>query len=788
MLKKVLILVGAILGAAVLGLVLGEITVDQTLPALPEDSPVEIVGQARPKPAKASPYAPDPQAPPLWIHAGATTEEGWEVFLREVEMAAAKNLHGFVVPFVLPWNGSDPNDSLELLRRFVEIDPQATFLLTLDLNPPETWFLNHPTSQARPGDVKKPYPSPCSTDWHVESRAHVQELLRVIQGSEYGERVKGVVLTALENGRWILEGGDDTSIVAREAFSEWLGKYYPDDETLQQLWGDKDVTRATAKLPELNAAPKQWYTVLPQDQSLVDWRRFISDSVADAIMALTTAIKTDFGSDFKVYARYGATFEAAHPASGHFALGLLLGSDLDGIMSPVSFSGRGSGSAGGLMGPAHSALVHGKVWFLIDDTRTGVARDPLTGSIQRLEGMRAEDVANVQMRNFSLAITQDLGLVWSDPRAEGWLHATEQWELFALFDKRYREHVARAAAAEEGPPMEAAPEAAQEEPPPVTPEGEEESPEGSEAETDAEGAIEGEAEVVTQSFVVSGDPMGLGLVIVVDEEGRFYTNPQATKDSVLLDQARDALLQVGVQTKICLLQDMLDGFAPEAPVYAFLNLVHLGAEDRARLHEILAAQGASAIWHYAPGILDERASSHNVSETVGMDVERFDKPHQAGSIFSLGGAWLGQNEAFGRRDVWDPLFYIVDENADALAFYEEGAKPSAALRTLETGWTSVYIAEPVLTPAFLREVFRILEQPILVVPSRRNYFDTIYAGDDLIGIHSSQLGERTLELGNFYDIQDLFDPNIGWQNRDSFVLPMKQGETRLLELSDPSTG
>jgi hypothetical protein len=280
--------------------------------------------------------------------------------------------------------------------------------------------------------------------------------------------------------------------------------------------------------------------------------------------------------------------------------------------------------------------------------------------------------------------------------------------------------------------------------------------------------------------------MGLGLVIVVDEESRFYTHPQPTMDRLLLSQARDALLRVGVQSRICLLQDMLDGYAPEAPVYAFLNLVHLDAESRDRLHERLAAEGAAAIWHYAPGILEERASSNNVSATVGMEVERFDGPHPAGSVFTLGGAWLGQNETFGERDPWDPLLYIVDEAADTLAIYQEGNKPSAAMRTLEAGWTSVYIAEPTLTAAFLREVFRILEQPLLFRPGRRPYFDTTYAGKSLIGIHSRKVGERTIDLGNFYDVGDLFDPNLGWLNRDGFVVPLKQGETRLLSLTTPS--
>lgn len=784
-LTRVLIVCVAVFAAGIFGFVLGECSVDQSLPAIPEDSPVEITGQGRRADDAPPPYEPDPDAPPLFVHAGVTTSDGWDVYLREAGMAADAGLHRFIVPLSLPWSGGTLESAQHILHRFVEVDPQASFVLALDLNPDERWLLAHPSEQARPEGIPTSYPSPASRVWQEEAMGHTVTLLSELRASPLWERVQGVVLRALENGRWMIHGGYDRSTASASGFASWLQGYYPDDATLRDVWGDDTVTLTTVAVPGPVESPS-WYVRFPDERRLVDFHRYVSDSVADAIAGFTSGIKSEFGNSLMVLAPYGFTLETDHPACGHFALGLLLGSDVDGFISPVSFASRGAGGTGGLMGPANSARAHEKQWLLLDDTRTGVARDPLSGSIQRLEGMRAEDVSNVQMRNFALALTQGLGLIWSDPRAEGWLHAEEQWELFALFDRRYREHMRPPL--REGEPFEqgvVAPDESTEKP--VEAAVEEESTEGEALAEQADGG-EGEGAVVPQTFLIAGDPMDLGLVIVVDEESRFYTHARPEMDKVLLQQARDALLRVGVPTQICLLQDMLDGFAPEAPVYAFLNLVHLDTEHRERLHERLAVEGAAAIWHYAPGVFDERASSNNVSATVGMDVERFEKPHPAGSVFTLGGAWLPQNETFGRRETWDPLFYIVDEAADMLAVYQEGNKPSVAMRTLEAGWTSVYIAEPILTPAFLREVFRILEQPLLVTPNRRNYFDTIYAGDELIGVHSRKVGERSFDVGDFYDIQDLFDPDIGWFNRDGFVLPLKQGETRLLTMSPPSGG
>ena len=142
---------------------------------------------------------------------------------------------------------------------------------------------------------------------------------------------------------------------------------------------------------------------------------------------------------------YGYSFESLHSASGHFALELLLESDVTGFISPVSYFDRGLGGVGGMMGPFDSARLRDKQWYIIDDTRTGVERSEDTGEFERIKGIRAEDVYEVQRRNFAMALTYDLGLIWSDPQGEGWLNDEQQWVQFGKLKDIYSKRHAAAA-------------------------------------------------------------------------------------------------------------------------------------------------------------------------------------------------------------------------------------------------------------------------------------------------------------------------------------------------------
>jgi len=419
--------------------------------------------------------------------------------------------------------------------------------------------------------------------------------------------------------------------------------------------------------------------------------------------------------------------ELGSNAAGHFALTSLLQSDLDGFVSPVSSVDRGLGGVGGFMGPVHSLTSRGKTWVVMDDTRTGMQRDETTGQFARLRGVRAEDIFDVQRRNFSAAVVNGLGVAWSDPAGEGWLHDREQFAELGRMREIYAAHPAPFP----GEPASSA---------------------------------------------------SVGVNVVVDEDSRFYQQCDAKVNAILLNGGRDAVLRAGVPARFVLLRDVIEGLAPPAPVYCFLNAFHLSPADRNTLQERLGQESACAIWLYAPGYMDAAGSAENISATTGMTVKAFDKPAESSSVFRIPGQFLAENAVVGQPETWNPLFYVDDSGADVLAQYKASSKASIAVKSQPAGWTSVYVAEPGITPGLICELLRILEQPLFVQPGDVNYYDAVYAGGHLLAIHASQEGKRNVALGAFFDIVDLFDSSVGWVQKDGFLLPLHAGETRLFSL------
>ena len=283
--------------------------------------------------------------------------------------------------------------------------------------------------------------------------------------------------------------------------------------------------------------------------------------------------------------------------------------------------------------------------------------------------------------------------------------------------------------------------------------------------------------------VPGGEVVHPTIVALVDEESQFLTKDTTGFDATVMAN-RDAILQSGASAEFYLLDDLLDERISPAPVYIFLNAYHLSAAEVKKLHERFAAERATAIWVYAPGYLDVTMNRTNVRDAVGMEVKVFAEPAPTGSKYALGGGhWIDAQQPIGEARLMKPLFYIDDPEADVLANFQKDDKPSVAVRTMEAGWTSVFIAEPAVSPGLLRELLRILEQPLFFRPGKQRFFDTAVINDGLVAIHAEQSGERIVNLGRFYDIQDLFNAEIGWPQRESFVLEMSKGETRLLQLS-----
>lgn len=726
--------------AGALGLWLGGLSVPEIPLSAGEPVPGQpVAGPASPRLSEVN--FVDVLAPPLFMYADPERGGSWEIVEDEVRMSAAAGIHQYVVPISAPWNGKDEIEAvLAPMARVIAADPKAAILLKVNLNPSEDWLRANIGHAAKIGGQTKRYPAPASPLWMKTACEALEVLTTALLEGTYKTRIMGYELCALQDGLWQRPGYDE-SPASLAGFQEWLRRRYSDDSGLQQAWNNPGAVIDGVAIPSPpdSADTKQVFFTEP---IYVDFLQYSSESTADAIAALAVHLKSVTTPATAVFAPYGYTYEQLRNDSGHFGLGVIINSDLDGFAGPVSYSDRGLGGAGALMGPVTSVLFHGKKWLLLDDTRTGVEPNPETGTLARMKGLRSEDVFNVQRRNFATALIHGLGIAWTDPEGKGWLHDEEQWEEFAKMRELYAQ------------------------------------------------VLKGEQDQSEEAAVAAGD-LACGrppfthtnsLAVVVDELSRFHVRCDEKLHGLLLHQTRDAAVRSGMSTRFYLLQDVLEDRIAPAPVYLFLNVFFLPEDDRQRLHEILRREQAAAIWMYAPGFINGSAAVENISATTRMTVKAFDGAARSGSEFALPGPWVKENEPFGQSEEWAPLFYIDDPEIDTLGRYADSGKTSLAIKFLDEGWASVFAAEPVLTPSVLREILRILEQKLYFRDMSQNSFDASNIGRGLLAIHAQQNGERAIDMGRIYNLQDLFDARIGWPQKRAFVFSMSLGETRLLQL------
>lgn len=762
----VIILLG-VAGAA--GLWLGQKSVPEYAGAPAKEPPPEPSKQETESLEKIPPS--ELEGPPVFFAAGANSENTWKIVLEEVAMSNAAGIHQYVIAVPFPWGGPRAlEDIVAHLGQVITADPKATFFIRVNLNPPEAWLQTHPEDCILVRSERRPYPSPASAPWQNDAGNVLAALVAGMEVTPFHERIKGYILGALEQERWINSAGFDESTANLKGFREWLRLRYGKDAALQTAWGNASVTIDTAAIPEKpdNGDLKKVFFSLLESTQVIDFLRYTSEGTAQTIESFAALADSVSEADAKVVIPYGFSFDLPNNDAGHFALSTLMDSSVDGFSSPISNVDRALGGAGSAAGPIDSAPLHGKQWYILDDTRTGMMRDPATGDITRMKGLRADDIYNVQRRNFALAAFHGAGLFWSDPAGEGWLRDLEQWDRLGQMRDIYQNLIQENSRGREG----SSDQHLQEGRAVPAEEGENDPPE----EGEEEPLWEGNINPLPTPFTAST------MTIAVDESSRFYQQCDIKLNEILLFQSREAAFKAGLSLRFCLLQDVIQGLTEPASVYLFPNAFHLTQEDRERLHARLANEKAIALWLYAPGYIDQQPGPKNIAATVNMNIVPFDGGGDSGSSYGLEGRWLKQGEAFGASLSIAPLFYIDDNEADALAQYRANNKVSIAMRT-QNGWSSVYIAEPSLTPEVLREILRLFEQHLYIGPTGQKITETIYTTGDYIAIHARQAGERLITLGRFCNVEDLFDPSIGWPEKDSFYLPMKAGETRLIKLS-----
>ena len=670
---------------------------------------------------------------PLFFLINGGPETELEAITREAQLAVSHGIHRCIIRIPLPWTdtASNTDESIKILETIYKKNPSLQFTLCVSLNPPDFWLQEHSGAVLVTPDRQYPMPTPASKEWKDAADTALKRLSTMIHNKKIP--IEGYMLTALAEGNWRLPAEPDISISNMVAFSTWLSGNTPSHDDIRKI-----KEQLLQELPSTRDRTSVLFDI-KKEETLVAFLHYTSSSIASIITHFSTYIKQLEGNDIHVIVPYGSSFEYCYPGFGQCALEKVLQSPVDMIINSVPTSNRGLGADGGFAGPVDSAICHHKQWLLLENTRSGLTYDSAKGQVVRQAGIEINNVLQVQKRNFGIAFSHKMGIVWSDTLGKGNLLDNTIWDMIGNIRKIYEERF---------------------------PEQKDKNHNYSESFFPAE------------------------LTVVFDENSACYQHHNKLFSQRLIQKSINSVYQSGIPCQFCLLEDILQKRIHPTPLYLFLNLFYLSQEKEKKLRELFQEEKASVIWLYAPGYYydnDNRGGASSISSLTGFQVKAFTKPAAAGSLFDIDSCrYIKKGDILGKSFEWHPMFYInmplqaqQEASLHILARYRESEKPSMGITQIDNTWDSILLADPALTPQLLRQLISIMGYHLYIQGEDNTPFPASFIGNNIVCLHGTNDHPQKYEidLDDFFNINDLLDTRIGWLDRAQFSLPLRFGES-----------
>lgn len=594
----------------------------------------------------------------------------------QVELAARNGFHIYSMPFInWPWigDGDDFSASDHTLDRFIEVDPQAMFILRIWVEPPHNWsgWKDAPQNERiLYADGTRSLPSVASEYYWKKFEQSLRRLISRYEYSSYGKKILAYHVGGQNTTEWFHEGyrekGPDYSEVNQRRFRKWLGDKYVSDEALAMAWGDASLKLEEATIPQIapgsfpigSVTAKGKEDVLtffmpPGDGNWIDFSEYNSDIIADRIIASAKTIKEVTQGRKLAVAFYGYTFELCASFSGHDAMHRILRCpEIDVLAAPLSYQPRKGRLAGGMsaaMTAIDSVAAHGKLWINENDTRTHlVAADYEIPSWMPLElygidkGTKTpEETLGILERDFALLVVHRVGTWWMDVVAGGAFNSPRLWQMLKERGALYRE--------------------VYDNPVPYHPD----------------------------------------VAVIVDERSILHVKDLWDVRQNVLTNLRNACAESGAAVGYYYLDDFIEGITPPCEAYVFANAFYLVDEQIEAIHARLNRERATAIWQYAPGFLGPSgADIKRCGRITGIHLAVKDGKlgsRGQGDITNHTWGWFAENRV-------SPRLIVDDQEAEPFGHYVDGGEISAARKRVGDHST-VFVGDFGLNPRLLAHLF-----------------------------------------------------------------------------------
>ena len=656
------------------------------------------------------------------IHVAITNGSHFPSVLKELQYALESGIYSFVLSTPLPTTEAERSELSKILERIQRLDEHIQIWLAFNCNPSASWLRNHPNDKSTIKHDGMIYPSLGSAAWISSTQAQLEQVLNTLQGFMDAEYLTGVVLEGLENGDWTRSNAYDQSLVHQKAFQEWLAEKYTDSATLQVAWNDETLSEWSSIPVPTPAMPDAFLPVFytPETEAIyIDYHRFINETTTSTINALADTIKNLAPPTFTVHASYGNALEYSHAASGNWGTHGLDAALIDGLTTFPLTQEKGVGHHAFLAAPPYTH----QQWLSIDPIYTGIQYEKSKDDIQVSGTYQPKQIDNLMTRNAGVTALHNIAWAWSDPKGVGTLAHAPLWSNLS------NTLALRTTLLSDTPESPAQP----------------------------------------------------NLVVVMDEASMDYVRDDDFMSNVF-SSLQQSITHAGIEVQWTTLEKFLSATeTPTVPVYLFPNLFHITDENRELLHDRLATEGATAIWLYAPGYLLDTAKVENVIALTGIETIAREVGSLSGSRFVFTGTWIEESQEFGPENAIPLLLKSADEQADPLARYRDNDDISAAMKYLETGWTSIVHYEPTLTPEFLHDILAVLQVSVHLSEISIDTPTVLYTNSRFTLIHPQKDTTMQMEFEDAYDISNLLNTQQGWSNTRSVDLSLSKGETVILE-------
>ncbi len=546
-----------------------------------------------------------------------------------------------------------------LLETLLEI-PDAYLLIGINLEPDNEWIKKHPETWVHYADtepvtgehpLKNPArPSPVSPLYREYMSKVLQEFFAWFKKQGVSRRIIGIRLDYGIYGEWhwygMVQNMPDTGKDMENYFRKYLAGKYSNDAELQKAWQDKNVTLASAAVPDKNERSKRSRFSLrdpEKERKVIDYLYCMHQAMTETQIFFNSMVKNAFDNRVLTgnYSGYffGMTF-AAEGWQGNTAQ-ILDSPAVDFHAGPYCYDPfRAMGEAGISRNVTGSYPLRNKLYILEADTRTH-----LTTETNRNYSANAEESSGQLMRDFCNALFHGSGIWFFDFGYSNWYDDPQIYRAFRMMYQIY------AAGKNCSPVSETA--------------------------------------------------------VVCDFESTIYHTYSGKRSQMLyalLSGSVSELTHSGVPFDMVSFADLDHKNVKNYKAYIFLNAIYL-TPQKLQIIDRLKKQNKALAFVYAPGALTGTGMNiASVSAVCGMNMRYLHTKADLRMKKNIRGRFLPDRTDF--RVVDGPLFYIHDPDAEIIGYCDVRGRLLASAGFKKDGNSWILFSAGPLHEQMLREFFR----------------------------------------------------------------------------------